>query len=60
MYLFEDYPVTQNEIEEWLDKIPNLSKTPFRRAAYAKAYNIPEKIREAKRRKEWPRTDKAA
>ena len=54
MYLFEDYPVTENDIERWLDSIPNLSKSPFRRQAYRKAYRIEDKIRSAKKDGTWP------
>lgn len=39
MYLFGEISVTDSDIELWLDSITNLSKTPSRRAAFAKAYN---------------------
>jgi hypothetical protein len=44
----EIIPVSQQEIENWLDLIPNLSATPSRRLAYAKAYRVEEKIRNKK------------
>lgn len=50
MYLFDEPPVTEAEVQEWLDRIPNLSASQFRREAYRKAYNIEEKIRATKRR----------
>lgn len=53
--LFDELPVTQQDIEDWLDTIPNLSRAEFRRAAYAKAYNVPDKIRAAKLAGSWPR-----
>lgn len=49
MYLFEEPPVTESEVQDWLDKMPNLSALPSRREAYRKAYNVEEKIRAAKR-----------
>lgn len=45
----EEVPVSEQEINDWLDTIPNLSATPSRREAYRKAYNVDEKIRNAKR-----------
>jgi hypothetical protein len=52
MYLFDEPPVTEAEVQEWLDRIPNLSASPFRREAYRKAYRVEEKIRAAKREQE--------
>ena len=46
--LFDLYAVSQEEIENWLDQIPNLSKLPSRREAYARQYDIAGKIRAAK------------
>jgi len=45
-----DEPVTEKEVNDWLDKIPNLSATPSRREAYRKAYNVENKIRLEKRK----------
>jgi hypothetical protein len=42
-------PVTEKEVKDWLDKIPNLSALQSRREAYRKAYNVDEKIRSTKR-----------
>ena len=44
----DEIPVSESEVQEWLDTIPNLSATTHRREAYRKAYNIEEKIRAAK------------
>lgn len=47
--LFPDLiPVTEQEVKDWLDKIPNLSKSEFRRQAYRKAYRVDDKIRSLK------------
>lgn len=54
MDLFGEVSVTKKDIELWLDSIKQLSATPSRRAAYAKAYNVEEKIRKAKRKGNWP------
>lgn len=48
MYLFDEPPVTEAEVQAWLDKVPNLSKSTFRREAYRKAYRVEEKIRAEK------------
>ncbi len=42
--LFDEVPVTQQDIEAWLDTIPNLSRSEFRRKAYRQAYRIEEKL----------------
>ena len=42
-------PVSEAEITAWLDRIPNLSGSEFRREAYRKAYRVDEKIRAKKR-----------
>lgn len=48
--LFNDEtPVTEQEVSDWLDTIPNLSATESRRQAYRRAYNVDEKIRNTKR-----------
>jgi hypothetical protein len=47
--LFGEFPVTEAEVQAWLDTIPNLSASNFRREAYRKAYNVEEKIRAAKK-----------
>jgi hypothetical protein len=44
-------PVSEKEVQEWLNKVPNLSALASRREAYRKAYNVEQKIREAKRQK---------
>lgn len=52
--LFGEVSVSTADVELWLDSIKQLSATPSRRAAYAKAYNVEEKIRTAKRNGNWP------
>jgi len=47
--LFGEIPVSQQEIERWLDQIPNLSKNRWRREAYDKAWQVEEKIRALKK-----------
>lgn len=54
MDLFGEVSVTTTDVELWLDSIKQLSATPSRRAAYAKAYNVEVKIRTAKRNGNWP------
>jgi len=46
----ENIPVSEAEVQAWLDTVPNLSALTSRREAYRKAYNVEEKIRESKRR----------
>ena len=56
--LFAEYiPVSESEVEAWLDTVPNLSATTSRRNAYRQAYNVEEKIRAAKKAGTWPRID---
>lgn len=50
--LFKEYPVTEAEVQEWLDQIPNLSAASWRREAYRKAYHVEDKIRAEKMAKE--------
>jgi hypothetical protein len=57
LYLFNECPVTEADIELWLDTIPNLSRATFRRDAYRKAYRIEDKIRAAKAAGRWPPTE---
>lgn len=59
MYLFDEPPVTEAEVQEWLDTIPNLSNSSFRREAYRKSYRIEEKIRAEKRRKSSTKDEKS-
>lgn len=54
MDLFGEVSVTKADIELWLDSIKQLSATPSRRTAYAKAYNVEQKIQIAKRAGNWP------
>jgi len=49
-HLFDnETPVSEQEVNEWLGNVPNLSNLPSRREACRKAYNVDEKIRAAKR-----------
>lgn len=48
MDLFGEISVTKQDIELWLDNINQLSATPSRRAAYAKAYNVEQKLKQQK------------
>ena len=45
----EEIPVSEAEVQAWLDTVPNLSAAPFRREAYRKAYNVENKIRDLKK-----------
>ena len=49
LLFIEEIPVSESEVQAWLDTVPNLSAATFRREAYRKAYNIENKIRNAKR-----------
>lgn len=49
MFLFEEIPVSESEVQDWLDTVPNLSASTFRREAYRKAYNVEDKIRAVKK-----------
>lgn len=54
MLLFEnEVPVSESEVQEWLDTIPNLSAAIWRREAYRKAYHVDDKIRAAKKAGNW-------
>jgi hypothetical protein len=44
----DEIPVSESEVQAWLDTVPNLSKSTFRREAYRKAYNVEDKIRTQK------------
>ena len=52
--LFGEVPVSQADIVRWLDALPRLSKAPWRRAAYSRAYDVVGKIRAAKAAGRWP------
>lgn len=43
-----DIPVSEKEVSDWLDTIPNLSAKESRRQAYRIAYNVDNKIRATK------------
>jgi hypothetical protein len=44
----EIIPVSNAEVNAWLDTIPNLSSLESRRQTYRKNYNVDNKIRTAK------------
>ena len=48
------YSFSKADKELWLDSGKQFYATPSRQAAYAKAYNLEEKIRTAKRKGNWP------
>lgn len=52
--LFGDIPVSLEEIEIWLDTVPRFSRDSPRRKHYALYWNIPEKIKAAKRDGKFP------
>jgi len=62
--LFNDViPVSEDDVQLWLDKVPNLSGSLSRREAYRRAYNVDDKIRAAKLAGRWPpegKTSKAS
>lgn len=43
----EEIPVSEEEVQAWLDAVPNLSAGTFRLEAYCKAYNVNDTIRTA-------------
>jgi hypothetical protein len=45
----DEIPVSEEEVQAWLDTIPNLSASKFRREAYRKDYNVEDKIRTCKK-----------
>ena len=49
----DDIPVSEADVQQWLDTLPNLSALPSRREAYRKAYNIENKIRAMKASGKW-------
>jgi len=49
----DDIPVSESEVQHWLDLVPHLSALPSRREAYRKAYNIEGKIRQLKLSGKW-------
>lgn len=57
--LFGEIPVLQSEIDLWLDVVPEIPRTSWRREHYARSWNVPEKIRQAKASGRWPEIEKA-
>lgn len=48
LLFIDEIPVSESEVQAWLDAVPTLSATKSRREAYRKAYNVEHKIRLAK------------
>lgn len=57
--LFGEIPVHRDDIELWLDVVPGLPRTSWRRENYAAAWNVAEKVRQAKAAGQWPEIEKA-
>lgn len=46
--LFGEVPVSLEDVAHWLQCVPQMDPTSKRAAWYARAYNVPDKIRAAK------------
>ena len=46
--LFDEVPVTWQEVNQWCDRIVHLSATPWRRDWYVRNWNVIGKIQSAK------------
>lgn len=46
--LFGEIPVTQDDVQQWCDVMLHTSPMPWRRDYYIRAWNVPEKVRQAK------------
>lgn len=57
--LFGEIPVSQEEIEIWIDVVPGWPRTSHRRAYYARNWNVAEKIRQAKMTGFWEDVQRA-
>lgn len=57
--LFGEIPVSLSDIDTWLDVVPAIPRTSWRRNHYAAAWNIPDKIRRAKAAGQWPEIENA-
>lgn len=51
--LFGAIRVTLEDVEIWIDVVPGWTRTSPRRAYYAAAWNVPEKIAQAKQSGLW-------
>ena len=58
LHLPDMAPVSEDEVQTWLDNIPNLFSTEFRRELYRKTYNVEDKIRSLKAAKQLKRQKK--
>lgn len=57
--LFGQVPVTTSDLETWLDVVPAIPRTSWRRRHYLENWNVADKIRRAKLAGEWPEIEKA-
>lgn len=57
--LFGEIPVTQADVELWLDVVPAIPRTSWRRDHYAASWNVPDKIRAWKAAGRWPEIENA-
>jgi hypothetical protein len=55
--LFGQIAVSEADLTAWLDALPRLSRSPWRRALYARTWNIADKVRAAKTAGQWPPSD---
>lgn len=51
--LFGEVPVSLEDVAHWLRCVPQMDPTSKRAAWYARAYNVPEKIKAAKLSGAW-------
>lgn len=52
--LFGEIPVTWDDIWNWVEVIAGIPRNSWRASWYVEAWNVPDKIRAAKRAGEWP------
>lgn len=52
--LFGEIPVTWDDVWHWVETVPGIPRTSWRASWYIRCWNVPDKIREAKRAGEWP------
>ena len=57
--LFGEIPVTQSDVDLWVDVVPAIPRGSWRRDYYARHWNVPEKIRQAKAAGRWPEIENA-
>jgi hypothetical protein len=57
--LFGEIPVTLADVELWLDVVPAIPRTSWRRDHYASNWNVTEKIRRTKAAGAWHEIENA-